>query len=125
MSKPRRKFVRTDEEILKAVAPRALPVYAPDELEVRNELAEEGALHTLSRRQGGRSQKDQSSRASIRRLLIEFLYPTLRSDLRKHPTGAATIAHVRETLALNTVPVDSAGRVENWHGKASTTMITW
>jgi hypothetical protein len=89
----------SDAQIRKAVAPRALPVYSQEELEIRDALTEEGARQLLSRRAGGRS-NSQGVRAGVRRQLITELYRDLSPCLKRTPTGARTITRITEILAV-------------------------
>jgi hypothetical protein len=99
MAKSRSNFPWSDDQIRKALAPRALPVFDDEDLQVRQALAEEGARHVLARRKGGRKPRDQQVRGEIRRILIMELYRSLKPSLRRRPMGTTTITRVRDLLA--------------------------
>jgi hypothetical protein len=92
-------FPWSDEEIRRAIVRRAIPNYTKEELKVLRDLAEVGATHILARRAGGQKRRTPAVLADIRRILVKLVYRDLAPGLQKTPTGARTIARIRDVLA--------------------------
>lgn len=107
MTKPRRRFPWSDAQLRKATAPRALPYYDDEDRKVRDDLVEEGTQQVTARRRGGQTRRSASVRAEIRRIVLAGNYRCVISPrLQKYPTGAATIARLRDFLARCGFDVD-------------------
>jgi hypothetical protein len=99
MTDLRRQFPWSDEEIRKAIARRALPIYTKKDLKVLSDLAEVGAIHILARRAGGQKRRTPAVLGDIRRILVKLVYRGLAPSLQKTPTGVRTRARIRDILA--------------------------
>jgi hypothetical protein len=100
MTARRSKLRWSDGQIRKALAPRALPAYTDEELEILRDLAAIGWDYTLARREGGRTPRQPGACAAIRRILVTAIFdgsfPPKDDDL-----DDALPARLRETLSLS------------------------
>ena len=98
MSKKRRTVLLSDEQIIEATRPRALPIYTEEELKVREQLIELAARTLLSRRNGAQKPRDQTERVQRRRALIVGEYWHLPQNQRRPPSDPHMIENLREIL---------------------------
>jgi hypothetical protein len=91
-------FPYSNDQIQKAIAPRALPIYTEEELKVREALISEGAQHVMARRKGGQTDRGPAKGAAARQAAIVEIYRDLPLPLRKQPWGNKTLAAVEDGL---------------------------
>jgi hypothetical protein len=103
MSGRRPSFPWSDQQIIEALGPHAIP--DEDDERIVRDLAEFGALQILARREGGRRPRTSSARGENRRILISIIFEgqdgfagLLPRHLRKTPTSPPTIRKVRAIL---------------------------
>jgi len=72
MTARRAKFRWSNQQIIEALGPHAIP--DPDDERIVRDLAEFGALQILARREGGRKPTIQSARGEIRRIVISAIF---------------------------------------------------
>jgi hypothetical protein len=100
-------FQYSEEKILEALRPRALPIYTEEEAEIREALILAGAGHILGRRKGGLTDRSQAIAAACRQATIVAIYKTLTRSLSKTPTGTRTIAELDRQLQQNACAVST------------------
>ena len=93
-------FPWSDDQIARALKPRALPIYTDDEIRTREDLMIAGMHSVSARRRGGRTSRAPEARGYIRRIVIEgAAFPSLSKALQRTPNGANTLKRISEFLA--------------------------
>jgi hypothetical protein len=93
------KFPYSEERMLEALRPRALPIYTKEEAAIREALITIGAQQISARRKGGLTDRKPAVNAAHRQATIVTIFAKLPSTLSKTPTGTGTISAIQRKLA--------------------------
>jgi hypothetical protein len=134
MSKKRRSVQLSEEEILRAIRPRALPIFSEDELKVLEELAQIGARTIFSRRGGAQKRRKQSEDVFKRQAILAAEYWHLPVTRRRPLSDPRMIEDLRDILRqTHNIHVSSATverdvkaiGIKTLTNSASRRMICW
>ena len=92
------KFPYSEEKMLEALRPRALPIYTEEESAIREAVLSVGARHISARRKGGLTDRKPAVNAACRQAAIVVILKKLPRALSKTPTGTKIIDAIQRRL---------------------------